>query len=101
MSPKLWKRISKAYDYVNTALWAALAAFCVYFSVYVIPNMRAAQAEAEAKQILEINAENEQFCDSFGMGTAVSTHQRCIRRVGRFRAMVERRVLDSINLDGI
>jgi hypothetical protein len=101
MNPKLWGRISKAYDYVNTTLWASLAAFCVYFAVYVVPNMKAARADAEAKRILEINAEDERLCDSFGIGETVPGHRQCIRRVERFRTLVEKRVLDDVSLDGI
>lgn len=96
MSEGLRRKLSGIYDCVNTALWAVLVAFLIYFAIYVIPNIRVAQAQAEATRILEITAEREALCASLGMGAGVPAHQRCIRYVQRFRAEVEKRIADEI-----
>ena len=95
MSEDLWQKLSSAYDYVNTMLWACLAAFLVYFAIYTIPQIKAAQAQAEATRLLEIAAEYEAFCVSLGMGTGAPAHQRCLHAVQAFRADVERQMADD------
>jgi hypothetical protein len=96
MSGDLQRKLSIAYDHVNTALWAALATFLIYFAIFVIPNIRKAQAQAEATRILEIAAEHEALCTSLGMGVGEPLHQRCIRIVQQFRAKVEKQIADEI-----
>lgn len=100
MSGDLQRKLSIAYDHVNTGLWAALATFLIYFAIFVIPNIRVAQRQAEARRILEIEAENEALCTSFGMGAGESVHRRCIRIVQQFRTEVEKRIADEIEFDG-
>lgn len=100
MSGDLQRKLSIAYDHVNTALWAALASFLIYFAIFVVPNIRVAQRQAEARRILEIAAEHEAFCTSLGMGAGEPRHQRCIRTVQQFRANVEKRIADETEFDG-
>jgi hypothetical protein len=95
MSKDLWQKVSSAYDCVNTILWSCLAAFVIYFAIYVIPHIKAAQEQAEAGRLLEIAAEHEALCTALGMGAGGSVHQHCLRTVQAFRASVERQMADD------
>jgi hypothetical protein len=95
MNEDLWQKLSSAYDYVNTVLWAFLAAFLVYFTIYIIPHIQAAQEQTEARRLSEIAAEHEAFCLSLEMGAGASAHQRCLRTVQAFRASVERQTAED------
>ena len=95
MSEDLWQKLSSAYDYVNTMLWACLAAFLIYFAIRLVPHIEAAQAQAEASRLSEIAAEHDAVCVSLGMTAGTPAHQRCLRTIQAFRTDVERQMADN------
>lgn len=95
MSEDMWRKLSNAYDYVNTMLWASLTAFLIYFAIHLIPRIEAAQAQAEAARLLEIAAKHDAVCVSLGMAAGTLAHQRCLRTIQAFRADVERQMADN------
>lgn len=97
MNSELMQKISKLYDHVHAMLWSALAVLLIFFAVYTIPHIRAAQAQLEAARILEIAAEHEALCAKLAMGTGTPAHDHCIRAVQEFRAAVEKRISDDVS----
>jgi hypothetical protein len=97
MNSELRQKISKLYDYVHIILWSALTAFLIFFAVYVLPHVRAAQAQMEAARILEIDAEHEALCTKLAMGKGTPAHDQCIRAVQEFRAAVEKQISDDLS----
>jgi hypothetical protein len=95
MNSELKQKISKPYDYVHTMLWSALAAFLIFFALYAMPNIRAAQAQLGAARILEIAAEHEALCAKLAMGAGTPVHDQCIRAIQEFRGAVEKRISDD------
>ena len=81
---------------MHAMLWSALAAFLIFFALYTLPNIRAAEARLQATRILEIAAEHEALCTKLAMGTGTPVHDQCIRAVQEFRAAVEKRISDDI-----
>ena len=95
MNEDLRQKLANAYDYVNTMLWACLAAFLIYFALHLVPQIEAAQARAEASRLLEIAAEHRTVCVSLGMAAGTAAHQRCLRTLQAFRTDVERQMADN------
>jgi Na+/H+ antiporter NhaC len=95
MNSELREKIGRLYDYVHAMLWSALAAFLIFFAVYTLPNIRAAQAQLQATRALEIAAGHEALCTKLAMGTGTPAHDQCIRAVQEFRAAVEKGISDD------
>ncbi len=81
------------HDFINTALWAALAAATIYFVVMVIPAIPEARARWEARRIHEINEEYNYYCRNLGMGLGLPHHDECILNLQEFRTKVEQRII--------
>ena len=92
VSKKTWALIGAIYDNVHMALWASLVSFLVYFAVFTVPNIRAAQARYESLQVHRIAAEHEFYCDKWGMGMHKPGHDQCILDLQAFRAQIEHQV---------
>ena len=85
----------RIYETVETALWAGLAAFVIYFCAVVAPGLPTAQARYKAVRALEIINENRQYCEKWGMITATRTPDQCLLELEAFRAKVLQRSFDE------
>lgn len=85
------------YDEVHLALWAALIAFLLYFSVFVAPKLPELRAAAEAAQLQQITAENEAFCAKWRMGPESPMHSECLFDLRQFRANIENQLAANID----
>lgn len=97
-SKKTWDTVTAIYDNVHIALWALLISFLGYFAIAVVPNMRAAQGEAQRHRMRQIAAEHEFYCNKWGMGAHTQAHDQCIFDLRAFRAHVEQRIYDESEL---
>ena len=88
---KIWVIVETAYDNVHSALWAALCAFILYTLVVVIPGLPAARAEMQRQQVAEIAAENQIYCEKWGMPAGTHRHVLCTLDLQKIRANAERR----------
>jgi hypothetical protein len=90
-----WDKVGRVYDNVEAALWAALIAFVIYFTVFTIPKMPEVRAQNERARVQEIAAENALYCEKFGMKVGTEKHNQCLLDLGEFRMKVETRVYDQ------
>jgi hypothetical protein len=90
-----WDKVGRVYDNVEAALWAALIAFVIYFTVFTIPKMPEVRAQNERARVQEIAAENALYCEKFGMKVETEKHNQCLLDLGEFRMKVETRVYDQ------
>lgn len=91
--------MSRIYDEVHIALWAALLVFVLWFSLFVAPQMPEARARAEAQRIHEIAAEHNYYCAKFGMAEGTRAHPQCVLDLQAFRTIVEQRL--AADLQGL
>jgi hypothetical protein len=54
----------RAYNTVETALWAGLAAFAIYFAVFVAPQIPANRTAYEAARLHATAAERDYYCEN-------------------------------------
>jgi len=87
--------VRKSYDNVHMALWAILAAFVLYFIIFVAPNVSEAREQAARLRLQEIAAEYNQFCQKWGMAAGTSADPQCVLDLQAFRAGVEKRMADE------
>ena len=92
---EIWDLIVAVGDKVHTALWALLAAFLIFFVVFVLPNVPEMITQAQINRAKEIAAENEEYCAKFGMGSGSQKHDQCLLDLGEFRYKVEKRIADE------
>jgi hypothetical protein len=81
---------------VETALWAGLAAFVIFFCAMVLPEMPAALAKAESERARDIAAENQRYCAKWGMAERTQAHQACLVDLQLLRADIEQRRADQV-----
>ena len=90
--------VQSIYDYVHLALWATLAAFVVFFLVFVAPRLPEAAARAEAIRVHEIAQENEGYCARWQMGLGTKMHDQCILDLQELRWKIQDRLADQLDL---
>jgi hypothetical protein len=96
MNPnKIWKLVSRIYDNVENALWAALFAFVIYFIAFDVPNLPERWARAERIRAQEIATENARYCEKIGLKAGTQKHEQCLLYLGEFRLKVETRITDE------
>ncbi|HET7850524.1 MAG TPA: hypothetical protein VFL51_15830 [Pseudolabrys sp.] len=87
--------IRRVYDTVETALWAALFAFILYFAAFVGPRLPEIRAQMEQSRAEEIAAEHRVFCRRWLPVADEHTLMRCMGDLQEFRARVEQRMADE------
>jgi hypothetical protein len=97
MSPKIREIAGRIHHRIETALWAVLFAFAVYFIIFVLPKMPEIQAQRARVEVLEIAAENASLCEKLNIKRGTDNHNQCLLDVGGFRAKVEKRAFDSLD----
>ncbi len=98
LSPKAWTVIHRIYDNVHAALWAGLCAGLLMFFVVVAPQLPKRQAAAETKRLLDVMAENRDYCEKWGMGADSAKQAQCILDLQRLRTKIERRIAEESNI---
>ncbi len=87
--------IRKVYDWIESALWAALAAFIIYFLIYVAPNLPEISRQSERVRIMKAEAENSSYCEKWGMTRGTHEHTFCMIDLRRFRKKIEQEFSDE------
>jgi len=85
----------RIYNTIETALWASLAAFVIYFCAVVAPGVPEARARYKALSTLEVADEDRQYCSKWGMISATRTADQCISELEEFRAKVLQRSFEE------
>jgi hypothetical protein len=97
MSPKIRVIASRVYDNIESALWAMLFAFVIYFITFVLPKLPEIQAQSARVRVEEIVAENASLCEKLSIKRGADKYNQCLLDVGEFRLKVEKRVYDDLN----
>lgn len=92
---RVWRFIDRAYVEIETALWAGLFAFAVFFFVVVLPHMPEQTARAESEHILAVSDENHSYCAKWGMRAGTAAHDACVIDLQMLRRAIEERFGDS------
>ncbi len=92
---QIWRVVDRLYVEIETALWAALAAFVIFFCALILPNIPANVAKAEANRALEIVHENQGYCEKWGMKRGTQAHIGCTIDLQRLRNDIEQRRVDA------
>jgi hypothetical protein len=87
--------IRRVYDAVETALWAALFAFVLYFAAFVAPRLPEIRAQIERSRAEDIAAEHRDFCRKWFPAADEHTLSQCVGDLQQFRASVEQRLADE------
>ena len=95
MSPKVREIARRIHHNVETACWAALFAFVVYFTIFVLPiEFQSQRVRVEA---IEIAAENALLCEKLHIKRGSNDYNQCLLDVGVFRWKVGKRISDGID----
>jgi hypothetical protein len=69
----------------------------IFFAVYTLPKLEAFQLKSQARQIIDLAAEEEVLCAKLAMGKGTPAHDQCLPAVQDFRARVEKELLHEPN----
>jgi hypothetical protein len=94
-SSKILEIIASVHHNMELALWAVLAAFVIYFGVFIVPKFPAIAARHQRIRAQEIAAENASLCKKFDRKTGTEKYNQCLLDVGAFRFKVEKRIYDE------
>ncbi len=90
--------ISAVYNMVHLALWSLLISSVVFFCVFWLPRLPQLRAKIEAERILQIQAENDAYCDKWGLPRGTQKHEQCIVDLQGLRTEIERRASDDADV---
>ena len=89
--------VQSIYDYVHLALWATVAAFVLFFLVFIAPRLPEDAARAERLRIQEISQENEDYCAKWQMGLETKMHDQCLLDLQELRWKIQKRFADMLD----
>jgi hypothetical protein len=92
---QIWRVVDRLYVEVETALWAALAAFVIFFCALILPEVPANVAKAQAVRALEVGEENQVYCEKWGMKRGTQAHIGCTIDLQQLRNDIEQRRADA------
>ena len=95
VSSKAMAVVRQVYDWVESALWAALLAFVIYFLVNVVPILPEMTRRAESTRALKIAAENRSYCEKWGMKSGTREYSLCTIDLQQLRKSIERDLSDE------
>jgi hypothetical protein len=94
-SSKTMTIVRQVYDCVESALWAALLAFVIYFLIHFVPSLPEAARRAESIRTLRIAAETSALCEEWGMKQGTHEHTLCTMDLRKFRKKIEQEFADD------
>ena len=97
MSPQIREIARRIHHSIEVALWAALFAFVIYFTAFVLPKIPEIQAQRARVEVLEIGAENASLCEKLNIKRGTDDYNQCLLDVGAFRSKVEKRAFEGLN----
>jgi hypothetical protein len=73
------------YDYVETGLWAVLAAGVAFFAIFVAPGLPEVQQRSEAERIAAFERQCEFYCTKWGLQHGTRPYSTCVSDLHQFR----------------
>ena len=95
VSSKAMAVVRQVYDWVESALWAALLAFVIYFVIHILPNLPESVRHAESMRALTIAAENHSYCEKWGMRSGTHAHSLCTIDLQQLRKSIQHDLADD------
>ena len=92
---QMWRVVGRLYVEIETALWAALAAFVIFFCALILLNIPANVAKVEAARALELTEENHLYCEKWAMKRGTQAHIGCTIDLQQLRNDIEQRRADA------
>ena len=93
---QIWRVVDRLYVEIETALWAALAAFVIFFCALILPHVPANVAKAQSARALEIVQENQHYCEKWGMKRGTQAHIGCTIDLQQLRNDIEQRRAEAV-----
>jgi hypothetical protein len=87
--------VRQAYDLVEYALWAGIAAFVIYFLIYIAPNVPEIARRAEVIRAMKNAEENRAYCEKWGLKRRTQEHVLCTMDLQNLRKKIEQDFADS------
>ena len=84
----IWATVRPVYDTVESALWAGLITFVLFFIVTVAPHLTENQARQEAMRLHAEAAEYDAYCERLGTHLGTRAHAMCVLELQKFRAEI-------------
>jgi hypothetical protein len=88
--------IDRAYVEIETALWAGLFAFAVFFFAVVAPRIPDETAKAQSTHVLAVADENHRYCEKWGKREGTPEHDACMLDLQALRGSIEKRFAESL-----
>ena len=92
---RLSRIVQRVHVEVETALWACLVAFVVFFCVFVAPEMPQQQAKAKLLRDREITEENSRYCAKWGKEIGTREHLLCTMDLQELRKSIAQRLAEE------
>lgn len=86
------------YEWVESALWAGLTAFLVYFLLYIAPHLPEIRRRIENIRIMQNTAEDSSYCEKWGMKRGTHEHTLCTMDLKEIRQKIEQDFSDQVSL---
>jgi hypothetical protein len=93
---RVWRFIDRTYVEIETALWACLIAFVIFFCAVVAPRIPESSAKAQNAQILAVADENHRYCAKWGKAEGTPEHDACVLDLQELRSSIEQRFAESV-----
>ena len=93
---RVGRLIDRLYAEIETALWAGLAAFVIFFCAVVAPRIPDETAKAQSTHILAVAGENHRYCEKWGKREGTLEHDACLLDLQILRGSIEKRFAEGL-----
>lgn len=87
--------VPQVYDWVESAVWAALTAFVLYFLIHILPDLPENARRAASLRAASIAAQNRSYCEKWGMKPGTRAHAACAMDLQALRRTIEQDIADD------
>ncbi len=87
--------VRQVYDWVESALWAALTAFVLYFLIHILPDLPENAQRAASLRAASIAAENRSYCEKWGIKPGTHAHAACTMDLQALRRTIAQDIADD------
>jgi len=81
----------------SRALWAALTATLIFFTVFTLPHIRENQTAYRIAHEAEISAENDAYCRRWNFAPGTDVYRSCLNDVIALRASIKKTLADELD----
>ena len=78
------------YNTIELALWSCLISVVILFVAFVLPRLPELRQQQETARLLQIEAEQEFYCQRLGKAAGTDDFNRCMIELQAFRRSIEK-----------